>query len=342
VPQVTGQTSWSVPRGGVVSIRGSVTDKASNVARAEARAQIAPAATPALRRPPVPSYDEPIAERESSNDTFTDPDGFFMEDDLPEIASGQPSANANGQFVSNRREEPLAEFGLDGEDLGHQPMGDGLTDANGYRMVRQNSFDIDYEIGDVGPSGVGAVEFYITRNGGQKWYKLGDDLDRRSPFPVKVPGDGRYGFEIRVRSGAGLAADPPQPGEAPSIVVTVDQTPPVIQLYPVQQGQGASLNKIMIRWQAEDENPSDKAISIAYAASPDGPWTVIRDWGEDTGSFLWNVKNEVVPQLYIGVSARDASGNVSRVVSSKPIVVDLKKPSAKIVGVKPPAKGARR
>lgn len=347
IPQANGQTSWSVPQGGKVAVRGSIADMAGNSTRAEQQTQIAPLAP--VRRPPAePSYDEPIAERHSA-DFMADAGRQFI-NRMPRISNRQrrPVANIprrsatglNSQFVSSRDEEPRPQ--IENRTLAAVPDSEIFLDAAGNRIVSEDSFDISYEIGDVGPSGVGAVEFYITRDGGRKWFKLGDDLDHRSPFRVKVPGDGTYGFEIRVRSGVGLATDPPQPGDAPSIVVVVDQTPPVVQLYPTQQGQGASLNKILIRWKAEDENPASRSISLAYSASPNGPWTKISDWEKDTGSFLWNVADDAAPQLFVAVAARDAAGNVCRVATSKPIVVDLKKPSAKIVGVKSRIKGSRR
>ncbi|MBT4868133.1 MAG: hypothetical protein HON53_23765 [Planctomycetaceae bacterium] len=372
MPQASGQTSWSIPQGGRVSVRGSITDMADNIARAEQQTQIAPTAP--VRRPPrEPSYDEPIAQLPGTDfmsEGSGEPDGR-----LPLIANGRPfadipsqsAAELNSQFASNRDEVPLPplppveeQFSMtevekqapiekqtpatdfEKQTPAAEAESEIFLDAAGNRIVRDGSFDISYEIGEVGPSGIGAVEFYITRDAGRKWFKLGDDLDHRSPFRVKVPGDGIYGFEIRVRSGAGLAADPPQPGDDPSIIVVVDQTPPVVQLYPAQQGQGASLNKIMIRWKAEDENPASRSVSLAYSTTPNGPWTTIRDWDKDTGSYLWVVAGNVGPQLFVAVSARDAAGNVRRVVTSKPILVDLKKPSAKIVGVKSSAKGSRR
>jgi len=366
IPQANGQTSWSIPQGGRVSVRGSITDMADNIARAEQQTQVAPTAP--VRRPPrEPSYDEPIAERPGT-DLMAENNGQ-PDSRLPLITNGRPiadvpsrsAAEINSQFASNRGEVPLPplpplppvdeqtppteiakQTPVEKQTPAAEAESEIFLDAAGNRIVRDGSFDISYEIGEVGPSGVGAVEFYITRDAGRKWFKLGDDLDHRSPFRVKVPGDGIYGFEIRVRSGAGLATDPPQPGDAPSIIVVVDQTPPVVQLYPAQQGQGASLNKIMIRWKAEDENPASRSVSLAYSTTPNGPWTTIRDWDKDTGSYLWVVADDVGPQLFVAVSARDAAGNVRRMVTNKPIVVDLKKPSAKIVGVKSSTKGSRR
>jgi len=173
----------------------------------------------------------------------------------------------------------------------------------------------------------------VTQDNGTKWRKYGNDLDRKSPFQVEVPKDGVYGFALRVRSGVGLAADPPQPGEKPSIVISVDQSPPSVQLLPVQQGQGAALNQLQIHWKVTDDNPADKPIALYYAANQEGPWEPINGWQDNLGSYNWTVGAGVPTKLYIRVVARDAAGNVSRAETDRPIIVDLAKPSARIVDV---------
>jgi hypothetical protein len=117
----------------------------------------------------------------------------------------------------------------------------------------------------------------------------------------------------------------------------VDQTPPVVELLPVQQGQGASLNKILIRWRMTDDHPADEPIALAYASDPHGPWEPICTWQPDTGSYQWTVEPGLPSRLYIRITARDAAGNITRAQTDKPILVDLSRPSARIVDVEPSA-----
>jgi hypothetical protein len=104
--------------------------------------------------------------------------------------------------------------------------------------VDSRKFQIGYNLEGVGPSGVSSVDLYITDDNGATWYHYGSDDDNVSPILVEVPSEGTYGFTLGVRSGAGLSSDPPQNGDAPSIVVVVDQTAPTLELLPVQQGLG--------------------------------------------------------------------------------------------------------
>ena len=126
------------------------------------------------------------------------------------------------------------------------------------------------------------------------------------------------------------------PGEAPAILVAVDQTPPTVEMLPVQQGQGNSVNRLQIRWRIQDDHPSDKPVSLYYASNRNGPWEPIVGWKEDNGSYEWTVGPGVPAQLYLRVVARDLAGNISKADSPTPIVVDLSRPSARIVDVEMP------
>ncbi len=76
-------------------------------------------------------------------------------------------------------------------------------------------FEIDYTVEDVGPSGVGAVDLFVTEDGGQQWFRYGSDSDLKSPFQVDSMGEGTFGFAVRVRNGLGISDPPPQPGNCP-------------------------------------------------------------------------------------------------------------------------------
>lgn len=204
------------------------------------------------------------------------------------------------------------------------------------RIVSSRRFQIGYSIDDVGPSGIGAVELYITQDMGRKWWKYGEDPDRRSPFDVEVPQDGDYGFAIRVRSGVGLTNDPPLPGEPPAIVVGIDQTPPSVELLSAQQGKGSDSNRVQVRWRIADEHLASKPVAIYYAPSRNGPWESVSSWTDDHGSYEWTVMPGSPSQFYVRVVARDMAGNTAKADSPQPILVDLVRPNARIVDVEAP------
>jgi hypothetical protein len=204
------------------------------------------------------------------------------------------------------------------------------------RVVSSRRFQVGYTVDDVGPSGIGAVELFITQDHGRKWYRYGEDPDRRSPYDVEVPQDGEYGFSIRVRSGAGLANDPPLAGEAPSILVAVDQTPPTVELISANQGHGANSNRVQVRWRIADEHLANKPVAVYYSPTKSGPWEAVTGWTDDKGGFEWTVNPGSPPQFYVRVVARDSAGNTAKAESAQPILVDLARPTARIVDVEAP------
>lgn len=312
VPQASGQTSWSVPEGGFVRVRGTVSDKAANSAFSRSEARVDPRIS-RTTAPAKPDFSQPVAGNPAQ----------------PTLSIGTAPAPGigSGQFVTDHPAQRPAIV-----QPRYESAGEGSA-AGPSRVVNTLKFQIGYEVEDVGPSGLSGVEFYITEDGGTKWWGYGNDPDSHSPFEVSVPRDGEYGFTLRARSGAGLAADPPQPGEEPAIVVVVDQTPPVAQLLGARQGQGPELNKILIHWKASDKRLAETPIALAYATEPSGPWKPISGWLPNSGSYSWTVDASVPPRLYIRMMVRDAAGNETRVESSQPVVVDLAKPKARIVDV---------
>ncbi|MEX1095940.1 MAG: hypothetical protein WED34_07815 [Planctomycetales bacterium] len=327
-PQASGQTAWSVGLGGLVAVRGSIADLAGNQAAGQQQARVQPASRLAPR-PSVPDFRQPIA----GGGVERMPDQFPRTQEP--IINPKPRAGLVRDLpesrpqVVQRRYPRTDDFPPPGTETAPAQS----VNAKGHRIVNARKFRVGYQIEDVGPSGVSNVEFYITQDSGAKWWKYGDDPAHQSPFTVDVPGDGVYGFAIRVRSGVGLAADPPQPGDAPSIVIVVDQTAPTAELLPIRQGQGAALDKLFIQWKIHDENPADLPVSLFYAGDRNRPWLPIADWQADHGGFEWTVPPGMPERLYLRLVARDAAGNTTHVETSEPVLIDLARPTGRIVDV---------
>ncbi|MEZ6041771.1 MAG: hypothetical protein R3C20_14795 [Planctomycetaceae bacterium] len=193
-------------------------------------------------------------------------------------------------------------------------------------LVNSSIFDLMYQVEDVGPSGVGSVEIYITENGGQEWFTYGNDSDLQSPFQVDVRGEGTFGFAVRVRNGLGFVDPPPQPGDVPSIVVTVDQTAPLIHMAaPTVRPDGSGI--VDLQWQITEQMPSGSPVRLEYSTAPTGPWTPAFDWQSDAGYYQWPVRPGTPPSMYFRLLARDAAGNVGSVQTTQPVLIDLKRPT---------------
>lgn len=373
VARPSGQTSWSVPTGGSVAVRGVVADQAGNQGEAQAQAQIEPAANgnAAPRRPdprdpvaqapviaPVTAPEEsPIVDRFTSvPHPFVQPIHprpaqevverpvirhpavqFPLAQQEPVVERTPVAITHRMQFTSETNDSRpeitqnrWAELPMPTAD---EPPAAPVEEPRRLRMVNSRKFQIGYQVDDVGPSGVGGVELYITQDQGRKWWKYGDDPDHQSPFDVEVPQDGEYGFAVRARSGVGLADDPPAPNEPPAIVVMVDQTPPKLEMLPIRQGTGSHLHQLQLRWRISDAHPAEKPVALYYSATLNGPWETISDWKADTGEHVWTVGTAVPAQVYFRIVARDAVGNISQEQTPRPVIVDLARPSARIVDI---------
>ncbi|MBI1915996.1 MAG: hypothetical protein HYS12_14860 [Planctomycetes bacterium] len=205
------------------------------------------------------------------------------------------------------------------------------------RKVNSTRISLNYKVDDVGPSGVKAVEVWMTRDT-QDWKLQVTDTTRNPPVVVDVGTEGRYGFTLIARSGVDLAEQPPQKGEPPQIWVEVDLTKPTVQIRDVIVGRGADTGKLTIRWQASDKNLSQRPISISYAVRPDeGKWTPISEATgiDNTGQFVWTMPGGVPYEFSVRVEALDEAGNVGEARTPQTVKVDLALPKARVIGIEP-------
>lgn len=352
VPKASDSTEWSVPGAGGVGVRGSITDLAGNVGQQETRLEMTGSTQP-VSRPSVPDLNQPVANQPLDTETAVhdaplppslpvpgseDPlspsagttPGPSMVSTIPSptvpgtspaVQSGENPATTNRpltNFVTSSRLNPNAPYNASGRRV---------------RMVNSRQFNIGYKLQDVGPSGVSSVEMYLTRDDGATWQRYGEDPDRVSPFSVIVPEEGTFGLSLVVRSGVGLAVDPPQSGDKPAMVIQVDQTAPVIELLPVEQGQGATANNLLIRWRTRENHPAEKPVFLYYSVNRQGPWQPIALGIDDMGQFAWSVDPGVPSKFFLRLEIRDSAGNLARVETPDPLMVDLSRPTADIVDI---------
>ena len=198
---------------------------------------------------------------------------------------------------------------------------------------------LEYELAKVGPSGVGSVDLWWTRNDGQSWelYAVdpevkGTTQSGRHQRTVELPGDGVYGFVLVVKSRAGLGKAPPRAGDAPEIRVEVDTVSPIAQLYspgPDAQRPGA----LTLKWAAKDNNLATNPITLEWSERRDGPWQPIAVNVPNTGKHSWQLPDRLPVQVYMRLRARDLAGNESVALTPEPQLVDLSEPEGRLLNV---------
>jgi len=199
-----------------------------------------------------------------------------------------------------------------------------------HQLVSSTVFNLAYQVEGVGPSGVSTVELFLTEDNGQKWYRYGNDTDLKTPVLVDVQGEGTFGFAIRVRNGVGFIDPPPQPGEVPEIVITVDQTPPAVAI-DVPQVRFSRTASVLVQWSMRERAD----VRLEYATSVAGPWIPLFDWQADRSSYEWSIRPNPPPSVYFRLLARDAAGNIASARTAQPTIIDLQRPKARMLGVQP-------
>jgi hypothetical protein len=209
-------------------------------------------------------------------------------------------------------------------------------------MVNRRRFELEYDIESIGPEGIGKIELWGTRDGGQTWLSFGTDPDNRSPFVVGVENEGLYGFRIVVETSTGVQGVAPRAGELPEIWVGVDTTRPVAKLLPADADSAARTGEISIRWEAADQMLAARPISLAYAQSASGPWTVLASGLENSGHYDWRPDSRVPDRMFLRLEVRDEAGNIQTVEGSDPLTIVRTRPQGRILGVRPIGDSARK
>ena len=199
------------------------------------------------------------------------------------------------------------------------------------RVVRSRRITLNFALNDVGPSGVSTVELWYTQDG--KDWTMCEAPPKSTPYVVEVDQEGKYGFTLLARSGAGLGKKRPGPGDDPQVWVIVDQTAPDVQLLetrPLKVNRGAALS---IHWKASDTNFGRQPISLSYAERVEGPWHSVAAHLPNTGHYIWQAPSGLPNQFLIRVEATDLAGNMSQAQSPAPVVLDSSTPTVSIVAV---------
>jgi hypothetical protein len=204
------------------------------------------------------------------------------------------------------------------------------------RAVNSKRIVVDYEIKDIGPSGISTVDLWYTRDG-RRWEKCPVGAQRTSPYILEVKEEGMYGMTLVASSGVGLKKRPPRPGDSPQIWIEVDTTKPLVRLTGCTVGTGAEADSMTIAWKATDKHLGEKPITLSYAEQAEGPWSTIVANVENTGSYVWKMPTSVPQRLVVRMEATDLAGNVGITQTRQPVLVDLAKPSVSILSIKPAA-----
>lgn len=206
------------------------------------------------------------------------------------------------------------------------------------KILNTTTAQIDYRIETVGPSGIGKVEIYITPDRGVSWVKLAEDVDKQSPATVKLPGEGLFGIRLAITNGNGFGGRAPKAGDRPAFFVEVDVSSPTVAIQPYELVP--NLAAIDLRWTAIDSNLAPEPVSIFVRGNPNSQWSPIAKNIKNDGSYRWNFPPNVSSQIFLKLEVVDLAGNVTKVETPTPILLDQSEPEVTLVDVTPIHRGS--
>jgi hypothetical protein len=200
------------------------------------------------------------------------------------------------------------------------------------QITNNPQLTLDYVVNKVGPSGVGSVELYVTRDDGQTWAHFDDDKDLKPPMTVTLPEEGVYGLRLVVSSRAGLGHRVPRPGDLPLMRVEIDTTPPAAQLLQ-PQADPHRRDCLILAWNASDKNIAANPVTLQWAEQAEGPWQMIASELTNSGRYTWQLPPNMPYRVYLRLLVRDSAGNVGMDQTAAPVLIDLQEPEIQIKGI---------
>ena len=226
------------------------------------------------------------------------------------------------------------------QGFNNPPLADPAVKDIERKFVNCKQINLSYDLKDVGPSGVSAIELWVTQYQSRAWTKhdsypvdLGDNQPKK--LPLKFEDEGIYGITLVARSGVGLGEQPPKYGDRPQFWIEVDLTKPIVQVGSTIVSTGLDKGKLTVSWSAQDKNLGPTPIRLSYAKERDGPWIPFADKLGNSGRYVWLMSEEAqrAYQFFLKVEATDLAGNVGEAITQDKVKVDLSTPRAKILEI---------
>jgi hypothetical protein len=203
------------------------------------------------------------------------------------------------------------------------------------QFVNQSKVMLDYEVENVGQSGVGKVEVWLTRNEGKTWQKHCEDIHRKTGIEVPFPEDGLYGVTLVVTNGRGVGNTPPVAGDRPEWMIEVDTTKPSAQITNLETLHEKGAIAVLIAWSVKDKNLAETPVDLFYGATSQGPWLPIAKGLKSEGEHRWTPPTGMGAQAFLRLTVSDLAGNSAAAGTLEPIQLeDAARPRGVIRGIR--------
>jgi hypothetical protein len=200
------------------------------------------------------------------------------------------------------------------------------------RVVSSRRIKLNYQVEDVGPSGVSGVDLWFTQDS-RTWTKPEAPAQQKGPYFIEVSEEGLYGFTLVAHNGIGGGKEPPHAGDLPQIWVLVDQTKPAVHITSAKVTVTGDGPRLQVAWKASDKNLGQRPITLYYAEKADGPWLPVAANLENKGTFAGKLPPGAPNRFLVRVAAIDLAGNIGTDQTAEPVLVDRSQPRVSILDI---------
>ena len=182
-------------------------------------------------------------------------------------------------------------------------------------VTRQTTFEIPFSVSQDEQTGQQPIEvqLHMSPDGGATWRLYGRQHPTASRFQFRADRDGEYWFAVRTVDPVGHVS--PQGPLQPELKVTVDTTPPALDL----SAQTGPDGEIRVQWKSKDSDIPPNGFKLSYQPGEDRSWQpvatesprrIVAPDGSDVtwGQYVWWPRTRT-PSVQIQGELRDHAGN---------------------------------
>ncbi len=198
----------------------------------------------------------------------------------------------------------------------------------GPAITASNETTLDLQIADGGPAGLQSAQLWVSQDDGTSFTE-GPWIKDPKHVAWKAPGDGRYRLAVVAIDQAGWSSPVPKGKSPDQFVVTVDTTPPLVQLQSaigIVDADKAQANnrrdfkprdRVQVPFVVKDMNPAANTVAIYLQAGPDKPWQELTRGQPLDAAYRFDIPELAAKGARIKVTATDAAGNVGEAIANE-------------------------
>ncbi len=185
-------------------------------------------------------------------------------------------------------------------------------------QTNRTRFKLDYALSNA-TTQTTQVQLWATEDGGTTWGLWGIDHDGQSPLDVEIQRDGTIGFITLITTPQENGKDRPTADAIADIWIRIDRVKPLLRLGDIERTVESGFPEILIKWEATDDNFSDRPIRLQCSQSQQGPWQEISTAIPNAGFYRWRLDPNASGTWFIKVDATDQAGNTVSAIAAEPV-----------------------